>query len=87
MIQDLNSIKVKNNHIKPLNFDVIISAVSGDIDCITQIINHYSSYLRELATKRLFDEFGNEYHYVDETLRCQLENKLIKSVLKFKVEL
>lgn len=78
--------KVVRSHIKPLDFDVIVIAAGGDLKSIEQIIEHYSPYLRELATKTLFDEFGNEYRYLDESIRCQLENKLIKSVLKFKVQ-
>ncbi len=86
-MQKLDYKKVENSHIKPLNIDVIISAVSGDVDCMMQIIEHYNPYLKKLATKTLFDKQGNEYYVVDETLKCHLENKLMQSVLKFRVEL
>ena len=87
MIDHLDFSKVSNSHITPLDFDVIIQAVGGDVACVKLIIDHYMPYLRELATKRLYDEYGNEYKYVDETIRCQLENKLIKSVLEFKIQI
>lgn len=86
MVGELDFSKISNSHIKPLEFNVIVAAVKGDREGIDKVIEHYKPYLRELATKKLFDEFGNEYKYVDETIRCQLENKLIKSVLKFKVQ-
>jgi uncharacterized secreted protein with C-terminal beta-propeller domain len=86
-MQKLDYKKIENSHIKPLEFDVIIGAVSGDIDSMMHIIDHYNPYLRKLATKTLFDEFGNEYYIVDETLKCHLENKLMQSVLKFRIEL
>ncbi len=86
MIENLDFSKVKNSHIKPLDFNVINKAVVGDSDSIKMIIEHYMPYLKELATKTLFDEFGSEYRYMDETVRCQLENKLIKSVLNFKIQ-
>jgi hypothetical protein len=86
MIDNLDFTKVWNSHIKPLDFDVIVSAAGGDMTSIQVIIDHYNPYLRELATKKLFDEYGNEYKYMDESVRCQLENKLIKSVLDFKVQ-
>lgn len=86
MIDNLDFTKVWNSHIKPLDFDVIVSAVGGDMTSVQVIIDHYNPYLRELATKKLFDEYGNEYKYMDESVRCQLENKLIKSVLDFKVQ-
>lgn len=86
MIEELDFSKVSNSHIKLLEFDVVVAAAKGDRECIDKVIEHYKPYLRELATKELFDKFGNEYKYMDETFRCQLENKLIKSVLKFKVQ-
>lgn len=86
MIDSLDFTKVRNSHIKPLEFDVIVLAVGGDVTSIKVIIDHYKPYLRELATKKLFDEYGNEYKYMDEAERCQLENKLIKSVLDFKIQ-
>lgn len=86
MIDNLDFTKVRNSHIKPLDFDVIVLAVGGDVTSIKVIIDHYKPYLRELATKKLFDEYGNEYKYMDEAVRCQLENKLIKSVLDFKIQ-
>ncbi len=86
MIDNLDFTKVGNSHIKPLEFDVIVLAVGGDVTSIKVIIDHYKPYLRELATKKLFDEYGNEYKYMDEAVRCQLENKLIKSVLDFKIQ-
>jgi hypothetical protein len=86
MIDSLDFTKVRNSHIKPLEFDVIVLAVGGDVTSIKVIIDHYKPYLRELATKKLFDEYGNEYKYMDEAVRCQLENKLIKSVLDFKIQ-
>ena len=86
MIDNLDFTKVRNSHIKPLEFDVIVLAVGGDVTSIKVIIDHYKPYLRELATKKLFDEYGNEYKYMDEAVICQLENKLIKSVLDFKIQ-
>lgn len=85
MIKNIDFSKIENSHIKPLDFEVISKARAGDPDSIQEIIDHYGPYLRELATKNLFDEFGQEYRYMDETVRCQLENRLIKSVLKFKI--
>lgn len=87
MIENIDFTKVMNSHIKPLEFEIIEKAVRGDTDCMKQIIDHYNPYLRELATKQLYDGAGKEYRYMDETIRCQLENRLIKSVLKFKKQI
>lgn len=87
MIENIDFSKVMNSHIKPLEFEIIEKAMSGDTDCMRKIIDHYNPYLRELATKVLFDEFGNECRVMDESVRCQLENNLIKAVLDFKIKI
>jgi hypothetical protein len=86
MIEKIDFSKIENSHIEPLDFEVIEKAAKGDSESIRLVIEHYNPYITELATKILFDEFGQQYRYTDETLRCQLENKLIKSVLKFKIQ-
>lgn len=86
MIDNLDFSKVKNSHIKPLDFEVIEKAMGGELKSINEVIGHYQPYLRELATRTDLDEFGKKRVYIDETLRCQLENRLIKSVLAFKIQ-
>ena len=39
MIDHLDFSKVSNSHITPLDFDVIIQAVGGDVACIKMIID------------------------------------------------
>lgn len=87
MSEKIDFSRVLNSHIKPLDFDVIEKAVAGDNISMKLIINHYGPYLKELATKVLSDKVGNEYRVMDETIRCQLENKLIKAVLDFKIQI
>ena len=41
MIDNLDFTKVRNSHIKPLEFDVIVLAVGGDVTSIKVIIDHY----------------------------------------------
>lgn len=38
-----------------------------------------------LSVRKMYDEYGNEYYCVDETLRSRLEAKLLKTVLGFKM--
>ena len=87
MIEELDFSKIKNSHIKPLDIVTVLKAVAGNDDCMRQIIEHYKPYLKELATTKEQDEFGNEIYCLDEMMRTQLENKLIESVLKFKIKL
>jgi hypothetical protein len=85
MTENLDFSKIRNSHIKPLDLETILKAIHGDNDCMIKIIEHYKPYLKELATTTIQDELGNETYYLNETMRMQLENRLIKSVLKFKV--
>ena len=43
----------------------------------------YEGYITVLATRKMFDEFGQVHYCVDETLRQRLEAKLITKTLGF----
>ena len=45
---------------------------------------YHEGYIAKLSTRCLFDEYGNTYRCVDETLRRRLEIKLISGLLAFK---
>lgn len=68
-----------------LPIEVIRSASSGDVKAIQKVLKHYEGYIAKLATRKLYDEYGNSYYCVDETLRRRLETKLITKVLDFKI--
>ena len=48
-------------------------------------MKHYAGYISCLSVRKMYDEYGNEYYCVDETLRSRLEAKLLKTVLGFKM--
>ena len=52
-----------------LPIEVIRSASSGDVEAIQKVLKHYEGYIAKLATRKLYDEYGNSYYCVDETLR------------------
>lgn len=60
-----------------LPFHVIEAASTGDTEAIQAVLKHY------LATRKMFDEFGQVHYCVDETLRQRLETKLITKTLGF----
>jgi len=66
-------------------YAVIVLAAGGDVDAINTVLKHYEGYIAALATRQLFDEDGNSYYCVDESLRRRLETKLITAILKFDV--
>ena len=75
----------RKNRTTPLPFYVVRAAASGDKDAIADVVKHFLAYIAALSTKRLFDEYGNTYMCVDETLRAELENKLVQGIHKFKI--
>ena len=66
-------------------YEVIQDAVSGNILAINQILDHYRGYIIKKSIRKLKDEYGNTYCYVDETLRQCLENQLVKKIINFKL--
>jgi hypothetical protein len=78
----LMSSKKKSNK-KLLPTKTIESASRGDADAMREVINHYSGYIIALSTVRLHDDDGNSYLFIDETLRSDLELRLITKVVGF----
>jgi|LGVF01.1.fsa_nt_gb putative aminopeptidase FrvX len=76
MIEELDFSKIKNSHMKPLDIVTVLKAVGGNDDSIRKIIEHYSPYIKKLATTSIVDKYGNVFHYVDEMMRIEIENKL-----------
>ncbi len=53
-----------------------------------KIIEHFKGYMITLSTRKLEDEYGNTYSYVDESIYRRLELKLITAVVtKFKIDI
>ncbi len=73
----------KNRNVLP--FAVVQKATEGDIVSINKVLKHYEGYISCLSVRKMYDEYGNEYYCVDETLRSRLEAKLIKTTLGFKL--
>ena len=80
----MNTHKAKTNgNTRLLPFHVIEAAASGDVDAINAVLKHYEGYIIALSTRRLYDEDGRAYNYVDEEIRRTLETKLITKILQF----
>ena len=67
------------------SFEVIKAASEGDVDSINALLKHYETYITNLATRKMYDEYGQIHYCVDETLRRRLETKLIVKILNFKL--
>ena len=75
----------KKNRWKALSVEVIKAASEGDVVAINKILKHYEGYIAKLATRKMYDEYGNVHYCVDKTLRDRLEAKLLKTILEFKI--
>lgn len=76
---------MKNTRNNLLPFNVIQAAAGGDTDALNKVIRHYDGYIARLSMRPLYDANGNPRWEVDETMRRQLENKLIAAIFKFSV--
>ena len=77
---------VKNKSIEEkwlIPFCIIEDATAGNVMAINMVMKHYEGYITVLATRKMFDEFGQVHYCVDETLRQRLEAKLITKTLGF----
>jgi hypothetical protein len=80
MIENVTNIKSK----EPLPIPVIMAATSGDAEAVRAVLKHYEGYILALSMKRLHDDDGNAYFFVDEDMCRELETRLITKVLMFR---
>jgi len=74
----------QHKDVSPLPFFIIEDASAGDGDAVREVVNHYERYILALSTVRVYDDDGKIYTFVDETLRRELELKLITKLIGFK---
>ena len=66
-----------------LPYSTIVAATEGDPEAMLTVRDHYRPYIKYLARRPFFDEYGSCYVFSDDTMANQLENKLIAGILKF----
>lgn len=77
----------KKKERKLLSFQTILDTTKGDPLAMEKVLKHFKGYMITLSTRKLTDEFGNTYSYVDSNIYRRLEIKLITAVVtKFKVD-
>ena len=72
----------KNHDLLP--YKTIRAASTGDPDAVNTVPSHYANYITHMSMRKLYDEHGNVYLCVDETMRRRLEIKLITGILAFR---
>lgn len=72
----------KNNH---LLFKIIVSAVNGDKNSITKVLDFYDGYISKLSLRTMYDEYGNVYMVIDRELKGRIQENVMKMILNFKI--
>lgn len=68
-----------------LPIPTIINASQGDVEAVNKVLKHYERYINKLASKHLMDNNGNDYFFIDESIKRDLEVKLIIALLQFEL--
>lgn len=79
--ENANCIRGDRNVRKRVVYPQILANLDGDIESINATVEHYRGYITKLATRTLYDEYGNNYTYVDEKIERRLELKLITAII------
>lgn len=66
-----------------LKYSTIVAAVHGDTDAIQGVLKNYEHYISTLATRTMFDAYGEPHLCVDITLKDRLESKLLARIGAF----
>jgi hypothetical protein len=77
-------LNTKQNGIGLLPIGVVEAASCGDADAMRVVLSHYGGYILALSVVRLYDEDGVPHNFIDETLRSELELRLVTKVVGFK---
>ncbi|OTO05295.1 helix-turn-helix domain-containing protein [Enterococcus sp. 5B3_DIV0040] len=77
--------KQRNRHYPLVPTSIILSAMEEDPISIKMILKHYHNYMAKLCLTNGFNEVGQFITYVDEYMLRQLEIKLIKAMVRFKI--
>lgn len=71
---------------KDIPLCIIEGAVKGETEALEYVLAYFKNYIRTLATQKMYDEYGNEYYYVDEDIVARLESKLVFAIMNgFKI--
>ena len=74
--------KKHGNGLLPIG--TINAAAQGDPGALRAVLKHYEGYILALSVIRLYAEDGTPYTFIDETLRRELELRLITKIIGFK---
>ena len=69
-------------------YHCILAAQHGSTEAMERIIQHYRPYIVTLSKRSFFDEYGNRYEFVDDSIRQRIESRLMfKIIFHFDLEM
>jgi len=70
---------MKNRKLIP--YEVILAAKHGTPDAMRQILLHYDRYINSCSQRVLFDEYGNQFAFLDEEIKNRIQAKLMYQII------
>ena len=74
----------QKNRRRLLSLNIIEAAADGDPEALRAVVKHYEGYILALSVVRLYADDGTPYMFIDETLRRELELRLITKAVGFR---
>ena len=68
-----------------VDYETICAAVQGDVDALMSVVRKYEGYLNTLSRRERIDG-DTRYEFIDETIKAEMQNKLIEAILQFRIE-
>lgn len=68
-----------------IEYTTIKNATQGNTYALQEILDSYESYINRLSTQSYTHENGYITYGIDITIKRQLQSKLLKAILKFKI--
>lgn len=69
-------------------YHCILAAQHGSTEAMERILQHYRPYIITLSKRSFFDEYGNRYEFVDDSIRQRIEARLmLKIIFHFDLEM
>ena len=63
-------------------YHIIVRASKGDKEALEIVMEHYASYINHYSLRPAKNKNGQEQYYVDEDIKHQAQEKLIKQIIE-----
>lgn len=62
-------------------YPCIVAAKQGNPEAMERIIKHYRPYIITQSKRSFFDEYGNHYEFIDDSIRQRIEARLMHKII------